>query len=239
MEYGLQLYSVRDSAEKDMDKTLCEVAKLGYKFVEPAGFFGIPAEEFKAMIDHYGLRVSGTHTGFHELAKDCDEIIKYEKAIGCENIIIPWLDVSSADKVDAFIEEVNKIQPKVEAAGLNLLYHNHAIEFMKNDDGQVVHTELENRTKLGFEIDTYWAFVAGVDPLATLDRLGKRVSVIHLKDGDGKNAGRPLGEGVAPVKAVREKAISLGLPMVVESETLTPNGLDEARRCMEYLRTLD
>lgn len=239
MKYGLQLYSVRDSAEKDMEKTLREVAELGYSFVEPAGFFGIPAAEFKAMADHYGLKVSGTHTGIQELIKDYDGIVKYEKAIGCENVIIPWYDVSDSEKVEVLINDINKIQPKLEADGLNLLYHNHAAEFIKNDDGIVPHTELEKRTNVGFELDTYWTFVAGLDPLATLDRLGKRVSVIHLKDGDGKHSGCPLGEGVAPVKAVREKAIALGLPMVVESETLTPNGLDEARRCMEFLKSIE
>ena len=39
MDYGLQLYSVRDMAEKDFEGTLKAVADLGYEFVEPAGFF--------------------------------------------------------------------------------------------------------------------------------------------------------------------------------------------------------
>ena len=51
--------------------------------------------------------------------------------------------------------------------------------------------------------------------------------------------GIPLGEGEAPVAAVREKAIELGFIMVVESETLTPSGLDEAQRCINYLNSLD
>ena len=40
MKYGLQLYSVRDAAEKDYEMTLREVAAMGYEYVEPAGFFG-------------------------------------------------------------------------------------------------------------------------------------------------------------------------------------------------------
>lgn len=44
MKYGLQLYSVRDAAEKDYEMTLREVAAMGYEYVEPAGFFGHSAE---------------------------------------------------------------------------------------------------------------------------------------------------------------------------------------------------
>ena len=45
--------------------------------------------------------------------------------------------------------------------------------------------------------------------------------------------------GDAPVKAVYEKAKEMGIPMVVESETITPSGLEEARICIEYLRSIE
>lgn len=35
MNYGIQLYSVRDMSNNDFEKTLREVAVLGYEFVEP------------------------------------------------------------------------------------------------------------------------------------------------------------------------------------------------------------
>jgi hypothetical protein len=31
----------------------------------------------------------------------------------------------------------------------------------------------------------------------------------------------------------------MGVTMIVESETLTPSGLDEAQRCINYLKKLD
>ena len=80
-EYGLQLYSVRDITGKDLDGALAQVAALGYKYVEFAGFFGIPAEEIKAMLDKYGLVVSGTHTGWREIADHFEETVAYHKAM--------------------------------------------------------------------------------------------------------------------------------------------------------------
>ena len=44
MKYGLQMYSVRDTAEKDLLGTLEKVAALGYHYAEFAGFFGYSAE---------------------------------------------------------------------------------------------------------------------------------------------------------------------------------------------------
>ena len=57
MEYGIQMYSVRDLAAESLDAALEAVAAIGYKYVEFAGFFGHTAEEVKAMLDKHGLKV--------------------------------------------------------------------------------------------------------------------------------------------------------------------------------------
>ena len=60
-EYGLQLFSVRDITDKDLEGALKAVAEMGYKYVEYAGFFGHSAEQVKEWQDKYGLKCSGTH----------------------------------------------------------------------------------------------------------------------------------------------------------------------------------
>ena len=91
MDYGLQLFSVRDVTKDDMEGALREVAAMGYAAVEFAGFMDNPAEKVKGWLEQYGLRASGTHTGLAALADDVlEETIAYHKAIGCENIIIPF-----------------------------------------------------------------------------------------------------------------------------------------------------
>jgi sugar phosphate isomerase/epimerase len=240
MEYGLQLYSVRDITGQDLEGALAKVAALGYRFVEFAGFFGHSADKVKAMLDTYGLTVSGTHTGWQELSADrIDETIAYHKAIGNKNIIIPGADLSTREKLDALIALINEAQPKLAEAGIVLGYHNHSHEFIETAYGAHIHKELEERTQVEFEIDTYWAYVAGLDPIALLERLGERVRVIHLKDGYSDGHGMALGEGTAPVAAVREYAIAHGLTMVVESETCQPTGIEEVGRCMAYLNSLE
>ena len=239
MGYGLQLYSVRDLTEKNMDEALRQVSELGYKNVEFAGFFGIPAEEIKAMLEKYNLTVSGTHTGWREIADHFEETVAYHKAIGNKNIIIPGGDFSDQTKLDALIDMINEFQPKLAAEGITLGFHNHHREFLPNKDGSNIEDQLIYRTNVMLEIDTYWAFVGMKNPVALLERLKDRVKVIHVKDGDANGNGTPLGMGEAPVADVYAKAIEMGLPMVVESETCKPDGMTEAKICIEYLKSLE
>lgn len=55
MEYGIQMYSVRDVAQEDFQKALQTVAELGYRYVEFAGFFNHPRERRQAVAG--GIRV--------------------------------------------------------------------------------------------------------------------------------------------------------------------------------------
>ena len=239
MEYGLQMYSVRDITGNDLAGALKKVAEIGYKFVEFAGFFGHPAEEVKAMLDEYGLKVSGTHSGLGDLDNDFAGTVKYHKTLGNTNYIIPGAPWDTKEGLDSTIEKLNKYKPMLAAEGITLGYHNHDGEFKPNKDGQIAHAEMEARTSVDFEIDTYWASCAGRDPIETITRLKDRVHVIHLKDGTRDRKGLALGEGEAPVVAVRAKAIELGMRMVVESEGLDPTGIEEVTRCFKYLMTLE
>ena len=239
MDYGLQLYSVRDVTGTDLEGTLKKVAEIGYRYVEFAGFFGHSAEQVKAMLDNYGLIVSGTHSGFDDLDKDFAGTVKYHHAIGNTNYIVPGAPWGTTAELNETIEKMNKYKPMLAAEGIHLAYHNHDGEFKPNLDGQIAHEEMERRTDIDFQIDTFWAFVAGRDPIEVITRLKDRVHVIHLKDGLRNGQGFALGEGEAPVAAVREKAIELGMHMVVESETLQPDGISEVTRCFNYLKTLE
>ena len=239
MDYGIQLYSIRDLTQKDLREGLRQMADLGYKLVEFAGFFGHEAAQVRDWLAEYGLTVSGTHTGALEVSEHFDETVAYHKTIGNTNIIVPGHDLSCQEKIDAFVKLANEFQPRLADQGIRFGYHNHAREFIPNEDGSVIYDQLVERTNLDLEIDTYWAYVGGKDPVQLMEQLKDRLTFIHIKDGDEKGNGTPLGLGTAPVPAVYRKAIDLGVPMVVESETCNPDGPTEARICIEYLRSLE
>ncbi len=240
MEYGLQMYSVRDITKTDLREALKQVAEMGYSFVEFAGFMGNSAEDVKSWLDEYGLKVSGTHTPLTELEDDVlDQTIAYHKAIGCTNIIIPYVKQETKEQIDALVDRVNVLIPRLEAEGITLHYHNHHVDFIPTEEGMIPEMELLNRTNIKLEVDTYWTFVAKKDPVAFITEHKDRIQMIHLKDGMGDRNGKSLGQGVAPVKEVRKAAIELGFPMIVESEGLDPTGLEEVKRCIDFLREQD
>lgn len=260
MEYGIQLYSVRDAFAADMEGTLKMLREIGYESVEFAGFQGRSALEIKEMLSRTGLRVSGTHTPLCEVVESFDETVAYHRIIGNTNIIIPMEDLDSMDKINAFIETVNEYQPRLEAIGIRMGYHNHLHEFFPNRDGSMIYEEIVRRTRLLLELDVGWAYSAGEDVLSMLDRLGERVSAVHIRDSFPSklkrgeplgpiNAvyesvfawgiGKPLGLAAAPVREVYRVARRRGITLIVESESQNPDGLTEAQLCMDFLRQME
>lgn len=253
IQYGLQMYSVRDSVQESMKDTLEKVSKLGYKHIEFAGFFGNKAEDVKAWLDEFGLECSGTHTGMDAISpENIDETIVYHKTIGCKHLIVPGCDWGSVEKCDGVIEALNWAQKKLAENDIALGYHNHSREFFPTADGIVFEDEVIARTSVELEIDTFWAFNAGLDVIDYLEKNKSRISVIHLKDGipsadEDKNidcvhnnvTGLSVGSGKAPVEAVRKWAIENDVLMVIESEGLDPTGIEEVGRCIEFLKGLE
>ena len=241
MKYGIQMFSVRDTAEHDLHAALQSVAELGYKNVEFAGFFGHPAEEVKGWLSELGLTASGTHTMLDALDADFDGVVAYHKAIGCDTLIVPYSDPKTQAELSELVSRMNHYQQKLAQSGITLGYHNHAHEFAPIEGGRTILEALIADTAVQLEIDTFWVYAAGQNPVEWMQRLHDlhRLPVIHIKDGLASHEGKPLGLGTAPVAAVYAKALELNVPMVVESETLTPSGADEARVCMAYLKTLE
>ena len=236
-EYGLQLFSLRDITGNDLEGALKAVAEMGYKYVEYAGFFGHSAEQVKEWQDKYGLKCSGTHSGWGELLPgNIEDTIAFHKTIGNPNYIIPGADLSTLDKLIDFCAVMNTAQLRLAEEGISLGYHNHSHEFVVMPWGSTIHSELEKRGTFDFEIDTFWVFNAGIDPVETLKRLSGRVKVIHLKAGFKGGKGKSLGQGEAPVLKVREYAVKNNIRMVVESEGLDPTGLEEVKRCIDFLK---
>lgn len=252
-EYGLQMYSLRDITKDSMRMALEKVAEMSYKYVEFAGFFDYMPEQIKLWLDEFGLVCSGTHTGMGAITpENIDETIKYHKIIGCENLIVPGCDWSTPEKAKEVIDGLNFAQKKLAENGIRLGYHNHSREFFPNSCGIVFEDMVKAETSVELEIDTWWAFNAGLDVVAFLEENKNRIRVVHLKDGipsapECKNfdhvhdgvKGLSVGSGKNVIKDIREWANKNNVLMVIESEGLDPTGLEEVGRCIEYLRTLD
>ena len=244
MKYGVQLYSVRDAVKEiGMAETLRRVAKIGYQSVELAGMGDLTAAELRQALDANALTVDGAHVGIKAFLPDqIDTTMRDMDIVSCRNLIIPAAKVKTKAEIDLFLDQLAVALPTLRRAGFAVGFHNHDVEFRPNEDGIIPMDVLTRETDLFFELDTYWAFHAGKDPLAVMDEMGTRLRMIHIKDGIpslGNDGGMPLGRGEAPVAAVYQKALAKKLPLIVESETLKPSGMDEITVCLDYLKSLE
>jgi len=258
-DFSLGMFSVHDLTTVNMDDALKQVAELGFKKVEFAGFFNHSAEEINEMLNKHGLVVSSTHTPMAELVDDYDGTIAYHKKIGNEFIVFPMEPLPSQEALDNFVETLKVLQPKAKADGITLCYHNHLHEFSPNTDGSMIYEQLIERTNLFLEIDTGWSFSAGQDPVAMMNQYQERLRLIHLRDSipnplpvtgvpmlelyadviNKVGIGRPLGAGGAPIREAYKKAKELGIQMVIECEAKCPDSISSLKQCLAFAETLD
>ncbi len=239
MNIGIQLYSVKDFMAKDVESTIKQVAEMGYTLVEPAGFFEKTAEEFKAICDKYGVKVCSTHTSHNLLLDGKHETwLPYHNTLDCSYYISPAAVYSTKAEVDRLVDCFNNVAPLVKQYGMEFMYHNHSGEFVPNKDGIIPHLELQKRTDIRFQIDVYWVYRAGLNPIYVLEQLGDRVGAVHLKDGTMEH-GTPLGQGNVDIPAIVKWAQARNLLMVVENEPTPDRQMTEAKECIDYLKSIE
>lgn len=192
---GLQLYSVRDEMEKDMDACLKAVKEMGYECVEFAGFFGKSAEEVKAMLDKYGLEAVSSHQTVG--VKDDEPLkpedtVKYLNTLGVKYCAIPWYGKENyVNDWDGTMAKFKKSSEILKKGGIDLYYHNHDFEFDKIN-GKTIHEMIFDNLGLDVikpELDVCWVHYAGYEPTEVMKKYSGRIEILHLKDFVCKNLG--------------------------------------------------
>ncbi|HBM80254.1 MAG TPA: sugar phosphate isomerase/epimerase [Clostridiaceae bacterium] len=181
---AVQLYSVRDEANRDFVGTLEKVAKIGYKGVEFAGYGGLTASQMKKHLDRLGLRVAGSHVGIDDLLNNLDDVIKYNIEIGNKYIVCPYASFKSKQDIIDLAQKLNRIGKKCKENGLQLCYHNHNHEFNVYDGEtglDIIYKETDPDL-VKAEFDVYWIKYAGVDPVSYIHKHKDVCELIHLKD---------------------------------------------------------
>lgn len=226
---SLQLWSVQDACQENFEEVLTKVKEYGYDGVEFAGYYGCSAEEIKKTLAELSLKGSGAHISFESLRDDFEKTINFEKEIGNQAVIVPYMGADSLEVWTEKILELKEIAKKVNSEGLVLGYHNHAHEIMDIPDVNILEKMVEMIPDIQLEVDTYWLFYAGVDVLAWLKKYQKNIKWLHLKDilvtGEEKES-TEIGQGILPIESYLDWAKNADLEwVVIEQEAfqkLTP-----------------
>lgn len=203
LRVGLQLYSVRNTLARDPWGTLERLAEAGFTHLEAANHrartdpgvgFGVAAPELRAKLNDLGLSIIGCH--INPLDQEIlPRALAYQAELGntqfgCDIEFFPYGD---RDYVLRRAEVFNQVGELARQHGMRFYYHNHFQEFQRIGDDYVYDILLANTDPalVKLELDTYWMYRGGQDPIAWMQQCADRVILLHQKDFPA-NAPQPL-----------------------------------------------
>ena len=210
-DIGIQLYTLAKPLSDDFTGTIKKLAEFGYKNLEFAGpyyfsteeeiksnplvtfmglsgygYHGHTPNEIRMMLDDLGLVSTSAHISDMSLKHNIDEAIEAANIIGQKYILSPAFQGQTPDEYKAAAELYNGFGELCKAGGIQYGYHTHNGEFAIHD-GRTLFDILVKETDpelVCFELDLFWAAVAGVDVVKLVKQYPGRVKLLHIKDID-------------------------------------------------------
>lgn len=250
-EYGIQLYSLRNQFEKDVEGSLKQIRDWGITYIEGGGTYGYSQEEFLGLLGKYGLKTISVGASYEELRDNPESLVEKARAFGAEYVMCAWIPHQNEfDLTEALaaIDVFNKAGKLLKESGLTLAYHPHGYEFSAHEGGTLFDIMARNARDFAFEMDVYWVFHGGADPLELLNRYPDKFVLYHLKDMahgvEGNTSGHEdvetnvvLGTGQIDIAALVKRGAELGIRyMFIEDESSSV--VEQVPQSLEFLRGL-
>ena len=189
---GVQTYTLREAFEPDPVGTLAMLKELGYDYVElnDRNFAERSTEDLRKMVEDAGLYASGTHYNVMRVKDHFSEAVSDAKALGLNYMVVPWIDADlrTIEGYTMLAKMFNERGRQARDEGYRLAYHNHQFEFDDLGNGQTGMDILLDQTNpdvFEFELDLFWAQLAGRDIPALMRTHPGRFKMCHIKDMKG------------------------------------------------------
>ena len=244
---GVQLYSVRGTMEQEgVEATLARIARIGYREVEFAGYFGRSATQIRDTLKSTGLVSPSVHVPLQLIkSPDFPKFVDNAALIGHKWINLAWLappERGSAEKYNAHADALLAAQKVARAAGLTMGYHNHEFEFdpLGSTNGYEILLDRTKGSGIQFEMDLYWMSVAGKDPVSYWTRFPGQFPIVHVKDSAGAptNAMRSVGAGTINWASLFEQRKLAGIEHFYVEHDNPPDPWASITASMAYLKRL-
>ena len=247
---GLQLYSLRDDARRDLERTLADIAAAGYRDVELLGSFRnfdtAPAR-VRQILDRNGLRAPSTHVNGSAL-DDLERQLDDAQTLGHQYLIVASLPIQGTPTLDDYrrwADRLNEAGRRARTRNVWVGFHNHAGDFTLVD-GMVPYDLLVERSDpslVRMQLDTGNIAMAGRDPLDYMKRFGARYWSFHIKDVPrlGAPSDTDLGKGVIDFRRLLASIDDIDQKLLFVEQETYPAGtpLESVRRDYAYISTLE
>jgi sugar phosphate isomerase/epimerase len=251
---GLQIYSLRRQAAKDLPGTLELIRELGFRELEVGSFNGRTPAEFKKLADANGLAVTTVGAEWDQLSKSTAQAVDQAGVFGARYVTctsIPRHKKLTPDDVTSASDHFNRWGEELSRAGLRFTYHPHGPEFVSGPDGRLFDTMAKRMDPkfANFEMDVFWFVFGNTDPAKMLERYSGRFPLMHVKDirkGErrtfdpgtvAEEASVPLGTGEVDWPSVLAAARKHGVRhYYIEEEH--PDAVRQIKQSLKYLEDL-
>src|SRR2546428_7704106 len=87
---GVQLYTVRGLMQADFEGTLRQVAEVGYRNVEFAGYFDHTPREVRAILNRHHLAAPSSHIPIEKLETGWEQMLADARVMGHKYLVVAW-----------------------------------------------------------------------------------------------------------------------------------------------------
>jgi sugar phosphate isomerase/epimerase len=219
---GLQLWTIRDECDRDLEGALRTVGSQGYDGVELFQLHGHDVEQVREWLDAANLGVAGCHVGIEAVENELSRVAGELRVLGTDRAAIAWIDPGELERPEAVVERFAEGARAARDLGIRLGFHNHWTEPVALDEGPSF-LDLLRRVPsdlLWLELDLGWVWQAGVDPVVELEKTAGRCPLVHVKDYASRD-GRddvPIGDGVVGYDVVVPAALAAGAEWLIVEE---------------------
>ncbi len=237
---ALQLYTVREALAEDFAGVMRQIAGIGYVGIEPAlSTLGTTPAEAGRLFKELELMVPSAHTPL-PLGADKERVLEAMAALDCRCIVSGKGPESfqTLDQIRRTCDLFNEAHAVARENGMSFGIHNHWWEFQTVEGRYPYRILMEHlNPEILFEVDTYWVRTAGLDPAEVVRELGRRASLLHIKDGPAvMNAPMvAVGEGVLDVPAISRAAEGHAEWLIVELDECATDMMEAVEKSYHYL----
>ena len=254
---GVQMYSIRDYADKDPLDTITKLAAMGYKEIEghkyaDGKFYNWTPAEFKTQLKNVGLTMPSAHTAVkleswdtqhNDLTDAMKKAIDSHAALGIKQLLCPYIDKEFRNLNDVLklTDILNHVGTACKKAGMQFGYHNHDFEFDKADGKYLMDHILENTDPdlVVWEMDIYWVSFANQNPIDWIKKYPGRITAFHVKDMANTPARETIevGDGTIDFASIFKNSKKAGLKYyIVELENYRTTSMDGVEKCLKNLK---
>jgi sugar phosphate isomerase/epimerase len=244
---GLALFTVTRLTSRDYERTLQQVAGIGYRDVDMYIYDSRrePADT-RAMLDRAGLTCPSARVATPALYRGWDRFLDAASTLGARWITLANVSYEERLQLLDWREIADVLNTAGEAArsnGLTLCYHNHAFE-LEPMEGEVPLDLLlaaTDPTLVRLQMDVYWMTRGGRNPAAEIRRLGARVATLHLKDMDATPARgiTTVGRGTIDFGAILAAAADVEIRDYFVEEDAPADPMEAIRSSYAHLAQLE